>query len=70
MVPGTGIILAPAANARGVGAISLTPVMMTSDGSGATYFVGAASGGPTAATTMVNLVLNTMIEKIALASDD
>jgi len=62
MVPGTGIILAPAPNARGVGAISLTPVMMTSDGSGATYFVGAASGGPTAATTMVNLVLNTMIE--------
>jgi gamma-glutamyltranspeptidase / glutathione hydrolase len=62
MVPGTGIILAPAADARGAGAISLTPVMMTADGSGATYFVGAASGGPTAATTMVRLVLDTMVE--------
>jgi gamma-glutamyltranspeptidase/glutathione hydrolase len=62
MVPGTGIILAPAPDARGIGAISLTPVMMTSDGNGATYFVGAASGGPTAATSIVGLLLDTMIE--------
>jgi gamma-glutamyltranspeptidase/glutathione hydrolase len=61
MVPGTGIILAPAPDPRGVGAISMTPVMMTSDGNGQTYFVGAASGGPTAATTMVSLLLDTMV---------
>src|SRR5262249_54778356 len=62
MVPGTGIILAPAANAQGAGAISLTPVMMTAPGNGETFFVGAASGGPTAATSIVRLVLDTMVE--------
>jgi gamma-glutamyltranspeptidase/glutathione hydrolase len=35
--------------------------MMTSDGNGQTYFVGAASGGPTAATSMVSLLLDTMV---------
>jgi gamma-glutamyltranspeptidase/glutathione hydrolase len=57
MAPGTGILLAPAPDPRGTGWISLTPVMLVGQASGATYFVGAASGGPTAATSLVGTLL-------------
>ncbi|MFO1058800.1 MAG: gamma-glutamyltransferase [Dongiaceae bacterium] len=57
MAPGTGILLAPAPDPRGTGFISLTPTMLVGQASGATYFVGAASGGPTAPTALAATLL-------------
>lgn len=58
MAPGTGILLAPAPAPSGTGFISLTPVMLVGQASGATYFVGAASGGQTAATALATTLLH------------
>jgi gamma-glutamyltranspeptidase/glutathione hydrolase len=45
VAPGTGIILAPAPNDRGIGFSTLSPVMAASKHNGEVYFVSGAAGG-------------------------
>lgn len=63
MAPGTGILLAPAPNEKGIGAISLGPVIMSNKPTGGFLFAGAASGGPTAATALVATFLRAAVDE-------
>ena len=45
IAPGTGIILAPAPNAQGVGFSALGPMLLANEHSGRLYFAAASSGG-------------------------
>ncbi len=60
MAPGTGILLAPAPNARGAGAISLGPVIMSNTPNGGFYFAGAASGGGTAISALARVMVGVL----------
>src|SRR5262249_15218824 len=61
-VPGTGILIAPAPTERGAGYISLGPVILANEHTGDFIFAGAASGGPTAATALVSVLLRASAE--------
>lgn len=63
MVPGTGVLLAPAPNARGIGFISLGPVILANENTGGFVFAAAASGGPTAATAIISVLLQAAIDE-------
>ncbi len=60
MAPGTGLLLAPVAGEPGGGAAWLGPVIMSNTPNGSLYYVAAASGGPTAATAMANVLLRAL----------
>lgn len=52
VVPGTGIVLAPAPNATGAGATALGPMILANKPTGSLYYAAAASGGQPAASAM------------------
>jgi gamma-glutamyltranspeptidase/glutathione hydrolase len=57
MAPGTGIILAPAANEQGVDFYSLGPVILANPNNKHAYFAGAASGGEAGISALANIFL-------------
>jgi gamma-glutamyltranspeptidase/glutathione hydrolase len=63
MVPGTGIVLAPAPGQGGQDPYSLGPVMLASPTNGSFYFAAAASGGVTAATATAQVLLDVAAAK-------
>lgn len=63
MAPGTGILLAPAPNARGAGPDSLGPMILSNPPTGAVYYAAAASGGPTAATALATVFLRAVVDE-------
>jgi gamma-glutamyltranspeptidase/glutathione hydrolase len=57
VVPGTGIILAPAPDASGAGATALGPMILANEPTGGFYYAAAASGGQPAATAMASVFM-------------
>ncbi len=63
MIPGTGVILAPAPNQTGQDPFGLGPMLETGNSNGSFYYAAAASGGVTAPTAMTQVFLNSVIDK-------
>ena len=61
MAPGTGILLAPAPNEQGAGAVSLGPMIMANAPTGEFYYAAAGSGGPTAPTALIAVFLRSVV---------
>ncbi|MBX6322295.1 MAG: gamma-glutamyltransferase [Rhodospirillaceae bacterium] len=68
MVPGMGIVVAPAPGDQGAGAIDLGPMLLVNEHTGAFYYGAAASGGTTAPTAMAQVFLRSVIGKQPLSA--
>ena len=66
VIPGTGVILAPAPNQSGQDPFNAGPVLVTNRGNDKFYFAAAASGGVTAPTALAQVYLNTFVGQRAL----
>jgi len=64
----TGVLLAARPGANGRGPISLGPVMVVNEYNNKFFFAGAAAGGVTAATSLVDVLAGTIIEEKPLKS--
>jgi gamma-glutamyltranspeptidase/glutathione hydrolase len=66
MIPGTGVVLAPAPNQSGQDSFNAGPLLVTNRGNNKFYFAAAASGGVTAPTALAQVYLSAFADQRAL----